>query len=166
MKDIKLFEKWLKKSLNEKMYLQALKDEVIVTDGFVAFKIKRTEERYIEVIKEQTFQELNENFRIDYRKITKIGELKLDGLFDKTNMEKIKDTNLAYQTSDRMSLKVLSYSNGYIFIDVNNIKINNIKDYEIYGENPVKPILLVSKEVEILVLPVRLCMFPYEIKAI
>ncbi|WP_346884347.1 nitrate ABC transporter ATP-binding protein [Clostridium sp. UBA4395] len=166
MKDIKLFERWLKKSLNEKVYLQALKDEVIVTDGFVVFKIKRTNKQYIEVIKEQTFQELNENFKINYRKITKMEEVKFNELFDKTNMEKIKDTNLVYRTSDTMSLKVLSYSKGYIFVDANNIKVNNINDYEIYGEDPVKPILLTSKEIEILVLPVRLCMFPYEIKAI
>ena len=166
MKDIKLFERWIKKALNDRFWFQALDKEVIVTNGFVAFKIKRIKKDYIQVIKEQTFQDLNENFMINSRKLTKDAKCDLEKHFDKNNKEKIINTHLKYEGGEYKNLKIFKSEKGYIFVDEKNLEVSNINDYEVFGSTPIEPITLVSDNVEILALPVRICMFPYEIKAI
>ena len=41
MSDIKLFEKWIKKSIKNRFVFQARENDVIVTDGYIAYRIDR-----------------------------------------------------------------------------------------------------------------------------
>ncbi len=80
MTDIKLFERWVKKSLKEHFIFKPYKGFFIVTNGYVGFKIANKCRSYRTVIKEQTFQDLKEDFKIYNRKIEKISSPDLENL--------------------------------------------------------------------------------------
>lgn len=66
MSDIKLFEKWIKKSIKNRFVFQARENDVIVTDGYIAYRIDRGQKAWMEAIKSITFQSLESNFIITY----------------------------------------------------------------------------------------------------
>lgn len=166
MKNIKLFEKWLKKALNNTLIFQNLEEEIIIGDGYLLYKIKKQQEDYLKIIKKYTFQDLTKNFKIRYREITELKQLELDKILDKTDMKKIKTTNLINQCSNvsgGMQCKIFKSDKDYIFVNIDNIKVENIAWYEVYGKSPIDPIMIMCDDVEIWIMPVRVTNFAYEI---
>ncbi|NEZ47618.1 nitrate ABC transporter ATP-binding protein [Clostridium niameyense] len=164
MKEIKLFEKWVKRSLNEHFVFKSYEDFSIVTDGYVGFKISNKCKNYRRVIKEQTFQDLKEDFKIYNRKIEKIGVADIQKEFDISNKEKAIKMPFVYDNVYKA--RIFKNQEQLVFVKDDFLKNIDLYNYEIYAGDPLHPLVFYSKDVSYITLPIRMCDFQYEIKEI
>ncbi|MCW6112169.1 nitrate ABC transporter ATP-binding protein [Clostridium sporogenes] len=162
MTEIKLFERWVKKSLKEHFIFKPYKGFFIVTNGYVGFKIANKCRSYRTVIKEQTFQDLKEDFKIYNRKIEKISGPDLEKEFDIS--KKKKAIKMPFVYDNIFKARIFKSEGELIFIDDNFIKNIDLYNYDIYAGDPVNPLVFYSKDISYLTLPIRMCDFEYEIK--
>jgi len=165
MTDIKLFERWIKKSIKDKFIFQARENDVIVTDGYIVYRIDRGQKAWMEVIKSITFQTLESNFTIIHKSIKHEHNIDLASHFDESKYKSIYDTRLLY-TSGRDKLRVFkNEEDEYIFVKQNYIDsvIESMMNYDIKGSTHVDPIMLTQDKIQIGVLPMRITGFPYVI---
>lgn len=71
MKDIKLFERWIKRAIKDGMFIFQRKENTsIVCDGITGFRISNKNTNFLRKIKQQTFQDLERDFLIKNREIS------------------------------------------------------------------------------------------------
>lgn len=165
MSDIKLFEKWIKKSIKNRFVFQARENDVIVTDGYIAYRIDRGQKAWMEAIKSITFQSLESNFIITYKSIKHEHRIDLASFFNESKYKSIDDTSLLY-TSCGEKLRVFrNEEDEYIFVKQNYIEsvTGSMMNYDIKGSTNISLIMLIQDKIQIGILPVRITAFPYKI---
>lgn len=164
MNTMKKFEKWVKDSIKFRLIFRKYEDCYVVTNGYTAFKISSSNTKILDILKQQTFQTLSEDFNINERKINLkvFNSSNFYSLFDLTNKKIANKTNFIYE--DLFKTRIFNVEGINIFINEEYLKYINMSELDIYGGTDLEPIIFHSDELDYLVFPVRILKFPYEIK--
>jgi hypothetical protein len=159
--ELRMFSRWVKKSINNRFVFKRYDDYCAITDGYVAYKIPYQLKDYIAEIKKQTFQDLTEDFVISYREIeyeTSPCDLKEFFKYEKECIE----TGLFYGNTKKMKIFML----GKELVFVNEAYINITTSlYKCYGTSPISAVVFENDELCFAVMPVRMCGFKYQISS-
>lgn len=152
MKDIKLFEKWVNNSIKDMLAFKKYEEFAVVCNGYMAFKIPNSNKKYMQVLKQTTFQSLEEDFCIRHKDFQLMS---LDIPLDIFEAEKEVEPTCFYYKYHKKECKVFKLGKQSIYLDKNNLKYFDIDFYKIFGKSKVEPVLFKSNEIDIVVLPVR-----------
>lgn len=166
MKDIKLFEKWIKNAINKgdkKLIVNATEEHVYLTDGFIMFKIPRYNKDFIRVIQHNTFQTLKTNFMIVEKELK---EETIDMLpcFPKDEGREVIKTNLILKDCYNTDIFLIKDTKELYFINTNHTQYVNL-DYatSIKTNSKVSVALVKMADFEVALAPVRISHTPYKI---
>lgn len=170
MNEIKLFERWVKRSLKECLWFRNLDEFVIVLDGYTGFRIQKKEKNYLDILKQQTFQDLTRSFTIRYKCITysEIDDTASQNINDQIEKSlqgiKREKSNLV-NSRDNYYLRIYDISSEKpVFIDEEYINYFNCSSAELYSESPISVQVFKkynTPNIDYFVLPVRVVNFPY-----
>lgn len=163
MTDIKLFERWVKNALKNTFVFIPCEKFFVAVDEYTGFKISNKLSSYKKVIKKQTFQGLEDGFRIKNGELKGWNNLNVLEYFDMSN--KIEATMLPFVHEDSYcKMQIFKVNNELIFINKELLKNINIRHYEIYAESPVTPLMFKSEDITYITLPIKIDRFKYIIK--
>ncbi len=153
MTDIKLFEKFIKKSLKGLLMFKKYKDFVVVVDGYCAFKIPYKSKEYLKVLKQCTFQTLENDFSIRGKELTIVEVPDLMHIFNK-EYKQIEDTKLTYDGGIHQ-LRIFELDDTHIYLNQEKLQYINLGNYKCLGVGSLEPVLFKKDDIECAVLPVR-----------
>jgi hypothetical protein len=157
MNDLMNFRKWLKSALKTRLMFTIEETNYIVTDGYVAYLLKN--KKYIDELRMQTFQDLDKNFHIQYRKINfEAGNVNLLDIFSAS--KEVKATPVYIGLPERKigknsKARLFTIDNTQVFVNEEYLNYININNYQIYGTDELTPLVFKSKDVDFAALPIR-----------
>lgn len=166
MKDIKLFEKWIKNAINKgdkKLIVNVTDEHVYLTDGFIMFKIPRHNKDFIRVIQHNTFQTLRTNFMIVEKELK---EETIDMLpcFPKDEGHEVIKTNLILKDCYNTDIFLIKDTKELYFINTNHTQYVNLEyAISIKTNSKVNVALVKMGDFEVALAPVRVNHTPYKI---
>ncbi|MCY6957894.1 hypothetical protein [Clostridium brassicae] len=165
MNQYTLFRKWVKNSLDFHLIYKDYEGFFIVTNGYTAFKINKSNKTYSDILKKETFQNLKNNFYIYNRRLSEFNDLKLSEYFKSNGKFNTEITKIIYDYDPKIKARLLKNSNNsLVFINEKNLNfLYNIEQYKIYSDLPLNPVIFISSEIQFLIFPLRIMDFPYTI---
>lgn len=165
MKDIKLFEKWIKDCINKdkKLIVNVTDEEIYLTNGYVMFKIPRWNKEFIKVIQHNTFQTLRTDFIIQDKELKEECVDIIPCYPTKAN-KKVITTNLKLNDCYESNIFLIEETKELYFLNTNYTKYLNIETAKsIKTESTVSLCLIEFKDYEAVICPIRVSHIPYKI---
>lgn len=155
MKDSKLFSRWIKKSVKDRLFFQNYNSRYFFTDGYTVFTFLNTNKEYVEEAKKVLFQDFTKDFTITNLKIDFENTIKINTLFNDEN-EAASYSKFIYEGQGK-EFKIFLNSKGLkVYVAKNLLDNFSMNYYSVYCSTPVSPVIFKKDDINILVCPTRI----------